>query len=128
MLLKRSRTTLIKGVWAIMALYVFIYSTSVVGAKQVTQLVMKGQRTAVWGTLCESTVCSDGICFELQSRNGTPASAKIAVEASLHKTVNTEATGHFCSENKWMTYFMSMTVYVEPTQEDLYVVYTTSED
>jgi hypothetical protein len=94
--------------------------------REITEFAPKGQRTAVWGTLCDSTFCSDSICFELKSKTGAPATAEIAVETTLHKTVNTEATGHFCSDSKWMTYFMSVTVFVEPTQEDLYVTYKTS--
>jgi hypothetical protein len=106
----------------------YLASSASSDTRNITQFVAKGQRMAVWGTLCKSTFCSDGICFELKSKSGEPASAKIAVETSLHKTVNSEATGHFCSETKWMTYFMVMTVFVEPTQEDLYVSYNTFVD
>jgi hypothetical protein len=95
-------------------------------ANQVSLLVLKGQRQAVWGTLCESPFCSEAICFDIKSRAGTPAHAKIAVEASLHKTVNTEATGHFCSDSKYLSYFMTMTVYVEATDEDVYATYQQS--
>jgi hypothetical protein len=88
-----------------------------------TEFAPKGQRTAVWGTMCQDTFCSEGICFSITNKMNLPAAAKIAVETSLHKTDNTEATGNFCSDSKWMTYFMTITVYVEGINEDVYVTY-----
>jgi hypothetical protein len=91
-----------------------------------TVFVPKGQRTAVWSTMCDSTLCSKSICFLIANKNNMPGTAYIVVEASWHARINTEGIGKFCSDTKWMTYFMTMTVYVEPVMEDLYVSYEES--
>ena len=91
-----------------------------------TVFAPNGQRTAVWSTTCKSTFCSDGICFLIINKNNMPGTAFIVIDASWHKRVNTEAVGKFCSDTKWMTYLMTMTVYVEPVTEDLYINYEQS--
>lgn len=96
--------------------------------KTVTELVSKGDRKLIWGTACKAAFCSAGICFDLSTRDKHPANAKITVETSLHTTTTVSATGHYCAEDKWMTYFMTMEVFVEPTQEDLVVSYDTYSD
>jgi len=60
------------------------------------------------------------------NNNNMPGTAYIGVEVSWHKRINTEGIGKFCSDTKWMTYLMTMTVYVEPVIEDLYINYEES--
>jgi hypothetical protein len=88
-----------------------------------TVFAPKGQRTAVWSTTCESALCSKGICFLITNKNSMPGTAYIVVEVSWRNRINTEGIGKFCSDTKWMTYSMTMKVYVEPVMEDLYINY-----
>jgi hypothetical protein len=109
--------------WIVISVYTWSVSQSHATIRTVSEFVGLGQRESVWGTLCVSSFCSGSFCFEIKSRNGQPATAKVSVETSLHKTNNTVETGSYCTDSKWMTYFMTMTVYVEPVSEDVYVIY-----
>lgn len=87
-------------------------------------LVKLGERTPVWGVLCKDLYCAHSLCFRLQNKNGQPATAKIAVEATFHDTLDTVATNDYCTPLRSMTFFMSMTVWVEPITEDVNVMIT----
>jgi hypothetical protein len=96
---------------------------SVAETRESTEFIQRGQRTLIWGRLCSQTVCYIGVCLDILTKDGRPGTAKITVKASLRKKLEDMATGRYCAENRLLTYFMTMEVFVEPQEEDLFFKY-----
>jgi hypothetical protein len=117
----RAQVTILAAIFSATALS----SLHALQVKEIKQYIRKGVKQAVWGTMCKDTFCSESICMTFRDELGKPAHVVVSLESTWSSAKNkpSEQVGSYCSPSKWMTYFMTFTVYVQAVDSDVVVSY-----
>lgn len=91
---------------------------------QFGETIAQGKKAAVWASMCKQTLCGENVCLTFHDDRDMPARALVFLEVTWpSKSETSEQTGSYCTPTKWMTYFMTYTVYVEALDGNVVVSY-----